>query len=184
MEKAMRPAAMAPQSQFQFKFQQYFERLDPGVEFADLFDPTFWIHVRRKLNQFDIVRVVAYDNSFDVHLTVQSMPGGGVVMRFLYGDPGPKVDDPFKFIRELRESRATPSIVPMDPAGTPLVKIQYIPATKWRLLGLDGGEVQKDMETREDAEKVMGEYLAEINMRLPTDEERAAHAAAQTKPQK
>jgi hypothetical protein len=70
----------------------------------------------------------------------------------------------------------------MDPAGKPLVRVQFIPATQWRLLGIDGSEVKKDMATREEAEEAMGVYLKDINMRLPTEEESAAYAAAHSTP--
>jgi hypothetical protein len=181
-DKVMRPSAFQPQSRIDFVYASYVEQLEPGVEFSDLFNPVFWIHVRGRLRQRDIIRLIAHDNSFDVFLTVQALPAGGAVMRFLSGDPGPKVGDPFKFIQELREARAIPTIAPMDPAGKPLVRVQFIPATQWRLLGIDGSEVKKDMATREEAEEAMGVYLKDINMRLPTEEESAAYAAAHSTP--
>lgn len=176
--KQHRTAAFAPQDQAHFKFNYYFEVLGPDAEFKDIFDPAFWIHAKRKLKQNDIIRLLAHDRSFDIHVTVTSVPAGGVMMRYLYGDPGPGVDNPYAYVRDLRTEKGEPRAVPITRAGKSMVRVEFIPATKWRVLGLNGDTVKRDLASKEEAEVAMDAYLREINMRLPTEAELAAAVAA------
>ena len=172
------PHAFNPSDQTSFKYSEYFRRLEPGVTFEQIFQPAFWLHVKGKLRQDDVIRLQAYDRSFDVLVTVRAVVAGGVIMRFLSGDPGPNIEDPFRAVAEIRNKNLEPQIAPLNAQGESLVRFEFIPTTKWRVLGLNGAEVKRNIETREEAELHLSAYLKEINMRLPTEEESKAHASS------
>lgn len=178
MTKTCHPNAFNTQDQSHYVHQTYTIIMEAGVTFDDLFAPGFWVHGRTKLRQRDLVRCVAQDGSFDVTLTVVAAPAGGVVMRFLSGDPGSNIDDPLVAAAEARRAGTQIRPVPLDAEGNPVVRVQFLPATKWRVLGIDGKEVDRNFATQHDAEQRMNAYLREIHMRLPTAEELQAAKAA------
>lgn len=176
-----RPSAFGPQDQAHFRYSDYFTRLEPDVGFAQIFDPGFWLHAKEKLKVDDIVRIQAHDREFDITVTVQAVVAGGIIMRFLTGDPGSNIDDPFRAIAEIRNRNIEPKVVPLNKDGEPIIRFEFIPTTKWRILGLNGAEVARDIQTKPEAELKYQAYLKEINMRLPTAEEVEAHKAKATK---
>ena len=62
-------------------------------------------------------------------------------------------------------------VVPIGADGRPVVFIEHLPKTKWRVIGLNRTEVKRDIATKEAAEVEMAMYLSDIRMRLPTPEE-------------
>lgn len=169
--KTCHPNAFKTQDQSHYVHQTYTIVMDPGVEFADLFVPGFWVHAKDRLRARDLVRCIAQDNLFDVTLTVAAVPAGGVVMRFLHGDPGTDIDNPLAAALAARQLGTQIRMVPIAEDGKPKVRVQHLPATKWRVLGLDGKEFARGFETQHDAEQRMQAYLREIHMRLPSADE-------------
>jgi hypothetical protein len=168
MAKHHRAGAFGVQDQSHFKYQSYFTRLQPDTPFECLFDPVFWAHSRERLEVNDIIRAQAYDGSFDVFITVAKKFDGGVQMRYLYGDLGPNVNP--AELTGLVEERC----VPLDAEGNPVVRVDFVPATKWRVIGLDNKEVIRNLESEAEAIVYRDKYLAEMHMRLPTSEESQA----------
>lgn len=172
MAKLHRANAFGVQDQAHFKYQSYHTRLQPDTPFEVLFDPVFWAHSRERLEVDDVIRVKAYDNSFDVFLTVLKKLDGGVQMRFLYGYLGPNADP--NMIPDAAEERC----VPLDAEGMPVVRVNFVPATKWRVIGIDNQEIIRNLETEDEAVAYRDKYLADLRMRLPTQEEAEAAKAA------
>jgi hypothetical protein len=161
-----------------FAHDRYFVKLRPTDTFADLFLPTFWSYHRNRLKQFDIVRVVAHDHSFDVDLTVASVNVTGAVMKVrpLFGD-AVGVDALAAAIKQAAEAKLT--TVPFASDGKPEVRIEFLPATQWRVVGLRGFEVARDLKSEAEAGKAMSKYLTDSHLEMPTAEaiEAAADAA-------
>lgn len=173
MARVMRAGGLTTQDQDHFKFNSYCEIVDEDVEFADLFEPRFWVHVRARLRSRDIVRVIHQLGHFDVFITVIGLPAGGVMMRYLYGDPGTNISDPVAVSQKSRGAAAAKTTVPLGRDGEPVVRIQFLPRTKWRLLGIDGHEVSRGIETKPEAEAAMERYLLSVNMVMPASKQKA-----------
>ena len=156
-------------------FSLYFAKLDPSITFGDLFVPQFWAHHQR-IPLHAMVRCVAEDGSFDVMLTVESKPKGGLMMAMWPKYPGQTEPAEASIARKLAMDSA-PRIVPFDRAGKPKVKVEFTKATGWRLLGIDGHEVQRNFINETAARDGMSKYLAELNLSMPTDEDVAAAEA-------
>ena len=71
-------------------------------------------------------------------------------------------------------------IAPIGGDGKPVIKIEFLPKIKWRVLGLGSEEIARNIETRDQAEITMADYLRSISMRNPTDEELLAEAKKRT----
>ena len=60
-----------------------------GITFEDVLRPVFWGDVERvhgaRIGEFDLMRVRARDNSFDVLLTVTARVTGGLHLEFFAG---------------------------------------------------------------------------------------------------
>lgn len=151
------------------RYTEYFELVDDGVEYADLFHPAFYEH-HKKLRPHDIIRLVHPAGDFDVFVTVQGVIAGGIVVNFLGGRP-PKGIDPYAVAEEERAAALRVTVVPIMADGRPAVYIQHLAKTKWRVIGLNNTEVKRDIATKEEAEVEMAIYLNAIRMRLPTAEE-------------
>lgn len=127
-----------------FHNSRYRVVLDEGVAYQDLFRPQFWAAHKQRLVRFDIVRVVAADESFDVDLTVSIITELGVVMR----------------LKDRRPSRE-------DARGTtahPEVRIEYLPATDWRLMGIGNVEIKRGM-TKPEADEALANYLEQAGLK-------------------
>lgn len=168
--KYHRASAFGVQDQTHFKFNSYHTRLEPHVPFQAIFDPVFWVHARERLKKDDMIRVQAYDDSFDVWITVSKVLDGGIQMRYMYGDSG-AVTDPQGAADEVRIGELTERCVPLDAEGNPVPRVQFTPVTKWRVIGLDNKEVVRDLETEAEAVERLGQYLVDLHLRYPTIEE-------------
>lgn len=160
-------ADIAPQ-----KYTEYFEIVGSDVTYEDLFHPSFYVH-HKKLKPFDRIRLVHPERDFDVFVTVRAVLAGGVTVDFHGGRP-PRGIDPYKVAEEELAAALKIQVVPIGADGRPVVFIQHLPKTKWRVIGLNSTEVKKDIATKEEAEVEMALYLADIRMRLPTPEETLA----------
>jgi hypothetical protein len=181
--KALGNPALAEQH-----YSTYYEMVQEDVGYEDLFHPAFWRHHKAKLKPLAIVRVRRSDSAYDVFLTVRTVIAGGVVMEYHGGRP-PRGIDPFKVEADARAEAMKMQIAPIGANGKPVIRAEYLPKTKWRVIGLGSEEIKRDLPTREAAEAELAMYLHAINMRNPTDEEllaetkrRADAVAAAQKP--
>ena len=134
-----------------FQNARYRVMLPPGVSYDDLFAPRTWVECRGSLHPYDIVRVIAHDDSFDVELTVVQLSLAGAVMRLRHKMPG---DD-------ASPRRMAPA--PLGKDGRSIVRLQFTPATKWRLIGLDNQELKRNL-TKPEADRELAKYLEEAGL--------------------
>lgn len=168
-DRYLRAGGLTPADIASQKYTHYFEEVGSDVTYSDLFHPNFYRH-HRKLRPFDIIRLVHPNRDFDVFVSVRQVIAGGVTVDFFGGRP-PKGVDPYKVAEEELAAAMMIQVVPIDASGKPTVFVQHLPRTKWRVIGLANTEIKRDIATKEEAEVVMFGYLADIRMRLPTNEE-------------
>ena len=175
---ALTNADLAPQ-----RYNTFFVDIPDDVEYDHIFAPAFWAHHvggRVKIN--DLIRCVHVRGTFDIFVAVRSVSAGGMQVEFHSGLP-PKGIDPYKVSAKAREEAMRVKPCPIDrTTGQPVVRINHTPRTHWRLIGLNGAEIERDMPTRERAEVRMGLYLDEMRLRLPTDAEIAAFMKGDSAP--
>lgn len=155
-----------------FAHKRFFVKLKPSEAFEDLFVPTFWSHHKGKLGAYDIVRCVAHDDSFDVDVTVAAVVTDGIVMRLRPLFNTVVGADAIAASSNAVEV-ARPKLVPLDPDGNPVVRVEYLAATNWRVLGLNG-EVSRDHKTEAAASAAMAKYLADTRLEFPSSDVIAA----------
>ena len=138
-----------------YEFQRYFAIVPPGTAFEDLFTPTFWAHHVKKLRTHDIIRVRAEDGSFDFSVTVIATPQGGVNV-----EPWPKYPNSASAVEAAKiAADAKPKALPVRADGKPKARVEYLPATKWRAIGVDGSEIGRDYPSKAAAEAALAKYL-------------------------
>lgn len=154
-----------------YRFQRFFVVLPKDHTLEDLLAPTYWgvLVQQKRLGVFDIIRVRAADGSFDVCVTVTSIVTGAAKVELW-----PRSPENAAALFRPAEAKAAP----MDHHGVSRVRVEGGDG-KHRLLGVNQQEVSTHAST-EEAEGAMHAYLRHLNMRLPTAEESAAHAAEQT----
>ncbi len=162
--KYIPPRALGQTADYQF--QRYKVDIPSGMTLEDLFAPVAWAHVKQHLAQHDIIRCIAEDGSFDVDLTVRKIDVGGAHMiprPHIGGVSGPEAMRQLSEIAELNTTKT----VPIDYQGRPVVRCEYLPATKWRVLGLLGQEVSRGHKTEAEARIEMNKYLAASGLEMP-----------------
>jgi hypothetical protein len=157
-----------------YAHSRYFVQLKPGDAYADLFVPTFWAYHRHKLKDNDLIRVRASDGSFDITVTVCEVKVDGVVMQRWPIEPS-EVD-----IAKAKEIGNAERYVPYGPDGKPVVRVEHLPATQWRVLGLQG-EVSQGHKDEATAVKAMEKYLKDIRYAMPSAEDQARELERVTK---
>jgi hypothetical protein len=177
-EKCLRPGALTNASLAEQTYAQYFELIPETVEYEDIFYPTYWRH-HKKVRPYTIIRLRRLDHAFDVDLTVRTPVAGGLVVEFRGGRP-PAGVDPYEVQSAVHAEAAKLKIAPIGQDGKPVIKMEFLPKIKWRVLGLDSEEIARNIETRDQAEIVLADYLRSISMRNPTDEELLAEAKKRT----
>ncbi len=170
MQKHLRARGLMPSDTAQQQYTSYCETLSPDVAFEEIFNPSFWVHHKTKLKRNDIIRLIAHDRSFDIDVTVAKINPSGIVVEYRGGRP-PAGADPVKSERDAIARSMKIQIVPLWSDGKPVVRVEHLPKTRWRVLGLEKKEIRRDMETREEAEQAMLKYLEDIRMRMPSEEE-------------
>lgn len=149
-----------------YVYTRFCVEVPPSMKLEDLFVPVAWAHVRTQLAKHDIIRCIAEDGSFDVDLAVREVEVGGVHMV-----PRPHIGgvSGVEALEQLSEIAASssPAEVPLAADGAPVVRVEWLPATKWRVLGISGGEVSREHKTEADAIKAMHQYLASAGLQLP-----------------
>jgi len=149
-----------------YVYTRFCVEVPPSMKLEDLFVPVAWAHVRTQLNKHDIIRCISEDGSFDVDLAVREVEVGGVHMV-----PRPHIGgvSGAEALEQLAEiaSASAPAEVPLGADGAPVVRVEWLPATKWRVLGISGGEVSRDHKTEAEALRAMHQYLASAGLQLP-----------------
>lgn len=177
-EKYLRPGALTNASLVEQTYAQYFELIPETVDYEEIFYPTYWRH-HKKVRPYTIIRLRRLDHAFDVFITVRTPVAGGLVVEFHSGRP-PAGVDPYEVQSAVHAEAAKLKIAPIGRDGKPVIKIEFLPKIKWRVLGLDSEEIARNVETREQAETMLADYLRSISMRNPTDEELLVEAKKRT----
>jgi len=138
-----------------YDFSTYFVQLPPGYRYEDLFRPAFWAH-HQKLKKFDVIRVVAHDWSFDVTLTVTAKTKGGANVQLTPLLPAAPGEIEVQYVPRLKN-------------GKMAVRVEYLKATKWRVIALDGSEYSRDWETEAEARGSMMQYIKELGLEFPPE---------------
>lgn len=148
-------------------FTRYVVEIPPNMGIEDLFKPVNWAHFSTgKLKKHDTIRCIAENGSFDIDLSVREVTVGGVHMvqrPHINGKCGAAAMAELDRIAE----ESAPSIVPLARDGLPVVRVEFLPATKWRVIGLEGGEVSRGHKTEAAATKAMHEYLKSAGLLMP-----------------
>lgn len=149
----------------EYAFTEYACMLPPGFGLDDLFHPVTWSLHSKKFNVGDRVRVRTNDGSIDIMVVVDAVTVGGVHVsewpKFNGVTGGAALAEVAKIAKEK-----TISIVPLDTDGMPKVRVQHLPATDWRVLGLNG-EIARGMKTEAEALAKMHEYLNQAGLKMP-----------------
>ncbi len=129
-----------------------------SVGFGDLFDPTFWKHHASKFKPGNLIRMRRVDGAWDVQLNVVAQVPGGLAVELW-----PKVPAGAAAVEIDAKSQA---IEPQMHAGRPVPRVEHTPATKWRVIGLDGGEVSRGHPTKAEAESALKRYAAALGREI------------------
>lgn len=149
-----------------YAHRRYFVQLKPNDTYADLFVPTFWAYHKGKLEKNDLIRVRAENGSFDVTVTVVDVKVDGIVMQRW------PIEPPAEALVQAAEIGKAERVVPFGSDGRPKVRIDHLPATKWRVIGLHS-EVSQGHETEAAAIKAMQGYLEGIRYVMPSAQAQA-----------
>jgi len=148
----------------EYEYSNYFVQLPPGYVYEDIFRPVFWAHHQR-LKRFDCIRVVAHDWSWDVTVTVTAKTKGGANVQLTPLLPAAPGDIETQFVEKLK-------------TGKWAVRVEYLKATKWRVIALDQSEHSRDYETKAEAEQVMHQYVRDLGMTFPPEFYASEHELA------
>lgn len=154
-----------------YEVGRYFAVLPPDITFEDLFQPATWAHFGgppeddgNRFKPWDIVRVVSENGEFDVDLTVMDVQVGAVRMKVrpFFRDASAELA-----LQEAnRVAETNPAVIPLMADGLPKVRVEHLPATGWRVLGMDG-EVSRDHKTEAHAVKAMEKYVKAAGLKMP-----------------
>lgn len=151
-----------------YEFSEYFCTLPANFDIADLFNPVSWTHHVHKLNEGDIIRIRSIDGRSDFCVVVDTVTPGGVNVT-----PWPRING-VSALPDLdtlaAEKRLT--VVPIANDGEPVVRVQHLPATGWRVMGING-EVSRNHRSEAEARNKMEEYLNLAGLKMPVREEKA-----------
>jgi hypothetical protein len=162
------------------EWQIYSTVLEETDSFEDIFIPSWWKHYttgQTALRELSMVRLVAEDHSFDVFVTIRKIQPGGAVVEYLFGKLPPQhqgatsEDLSAKFVKNPEDF----AVVNLDRMGKPHTRVEYLPATHWRVIGNDNEVVEKDIKSKAAADSRLEKYLYDMSLRLPSPAEQAAH---------
>ena len=148
-----------------YNYSSYFVDLDPDTEAADIFRPTFWTHVAKRLKLNDIIRVRAGDGSFDFQVTVIRKDQAAVLV-----DVWPKYPVAAASVAEASAAigkvaaEARTTLTSTKVLGKPVPRVEWTKVTKHRVIGLDGSEYASGFETRADAQLALDKYIAGLGI--------------------
>lgn len=126
-----------------------------AVEYRDLFRPEFWKHHASKFSQNDLIRVRRVDGAWDIMLTVIAKVQGGLAVE--EWPKWPKEED----AAAAQEEKAA-AIQQRELNGRLVPRTEFTPKTKWRVIGLDGNEIDRGFATKEHAEERLRVYAAAL----------------------
>ncbi len=177
--KAMSPRSMSRASHYDMTVTQIFEIVPEDIQYSDIFHPAFWMH-HLNTRPYSLIRVRHALGVFDVIVNVVHKVSGGLLVEFFSGRP-PRGIDPYKVQDDVRVEAMKMTVAPIGADGKPVCKVQFLPKTQFRVMGLGGAEIQRDIKTQKEAEAVLANYLVGLNMRNPTDDELLDHAKAKVR---
>lgn len=155
-------------------------KLAEGVTIDDVFNPLFYVHAKI-LQKDDLMRVIAFDGSFDFMVKCVAKEAGVVIMERwpklpqAAGVPGVRTNDAINAVlgQKTDEEHLQEALVdhvadkaadnlgaPNEKGGKPVPRVEFTNVTKWRVIGFDGLVVSQGHETEALAkaalEKVTG----------------------------
>lgn len=133
--------------------------LPESIEYADLFDPVFWRHHAMKFKPGNLMRVRRVDGAWDVQLNVVAQVQGGLQV-----EEWPKWPDEAQ--QEAAKAEQGKAIEVTEINGRPVPRVEHTPATKWRVIGLDGNEVSRGHATKDEAHAALKRYAATIGKEI------------------
>lgn len=130
-----------------------------SIQFSDLFDPTFWRHHATKFKPHDLIRVRRVDGAWDVTLNVVAREAGGLLV-----ETWPKW--PSEEDEAAAEAEKAKPIEARQINGQTVPRVEHTPATKWRVIGLDGNEYRRGFATKKEAETALRAYAASLRKEI------------------
>lgn len=130
-----------------------------NIQFSDVFDPAFWRHHATKFQPNDLIRMRRVDGAWDFTLNVVAKEAGGLLVETW--PKWPTEED----AAEAEAEKARP-IEPRQINGQIVPRVEHTPATKWRVIGLDGNEYKRGFATKEKAEEALRVYAASFNREI------------------
>lgn len=129
------------------------------VAYADLFEPSFWRHHSSKFKPGHLIRLRRIDGEWDVMLNVVGIAQGGLSVELW---PKYPTEADASAALEVREK----AIEITEINGKPVPRVDHTPATKWRVIGLDGNEVSRNHATKGDAEQALKLYARSLGKEI------------------
>lgn len=161
--------------------QRFFVMLPEDVEPEDIFHPFYWRHHAGNTRLFEnntVIRLRSAVGAFDFDVVLTKKVAGGLVVEYRCGRV-PEGFDPFAAARDALSNEGL-KLVPIGGDGKPIVRVDFTQKSKHRLIGLNGQEVIRDLDSKAAAEREMAKYLASARLRMPTEAEiQAWHDARQ-----
>ena len=122
--------------------------VDERVVLADVVSPTFWVHVTKRLRQWDVIEVRPVDATWFARLMVRSVGPAGPVLAVL---------EQHEFTdRKKPEVKAKPKA---ETAAD--YEVKFSGSDKWRVLRKTDKEVvARGLETKEAADEALEAHLS------------------------
>jgi hypothetical protein len=156
--------------------------LEDTDDFADIWSVAWWKHhcsagANGCVLEGDLVRLIATDKSFDIVVSVERVLPGGAEVHLYHGRLPEDIAglDAYEIRRRYTKNEADFSLVKMDHEGKPFVRVEYLPASKWRVVGDDRQVVAESIISKSEADKRLSKYLFDMNLRMPAPGEMAKH---------
>lgn len=144
--------------QKQHKSQTYIAQPTPGTTLEDVMDPNYWVNIARMIRPFDDIEVRMPDNSWRALLQVVVRSDSWVKTLLVYYRD---------FSQEItRMPPAYPTIVP-DTETAEGFKLSYNEIDLHGVVGPNGLQIVKGIETRKAAQKRMTELVAKFRAGEP-----------------
>lgn len=160
-----------------FSVSTYFVQLPEHFTLGDVLSPHCWVH-QRMLRPNDLIRVRAFDGSFDLHIVVDHVEqaGGGAVVSIW--PKYPKDTEAYEISPDAAAAREAAAAV--KPAisgkfgGKPVPRVEHNGVNLHHVIGLNGDVVSKHHKTKGAAQREMRAYLERLRMEVPADIETEA----------
>lgn len=159
----------------EFSFSTWHANLPSEFEAEWLWIPSNWAHHTGRLKKNDLVRVTC-EGKFDLFITVDLVLSSGIEFR-PFPSFGEKVGDEAtnEMVRVAKDQAVAE--IPLAADGNPVVRVDYLRASGWRMIGLHGHS-QEGYESEAAARDAMEKYVLDNRLSWPDDEAIAAGIAA------